>query len=92
MSYYGDQTHCENLDCVGQLEIGQASYLLNHPHMERFQQKVGHKNNSNYLPPWEIFMLFCPLLIFFYKINFLEKIRYTILSGKQIGPRSGPTV
>ena len=25
---YGDQTHCENLDCVSQLEIGQADYLL----------------------------------------------------------------
>ena len=31
MSKYGDQTHCENLDCVSQLEIGQAGYLLNHP-------------------------------------------------------------
>ena len=31
VSKYGDQTHCENLDCVGQLEIGQAGYLLNHP-------------------------------------------------------------
>ena len=27
-SYYGDQTHCKNLDCVDQLEIGQAGYLL----------------------------------------------------------------
>ena len=26
---YGDRTHCENLDCVRQLEIGQAGYLLN---------------------------------------------------------------
>ena len=31
MSKYGDQTYCENLDCVGQLQIGQAGYLLNHP-------------------------------------------------------------
>ena len=31
MSKYGDQTYCENLDCVGQLEIGQAGYLSNHP-------------------------------------------------------------
>ena len=30
MSKYGDQTHCENLDWVGQLKIGQAGYLLNH--------------------------------------------------------------
>ena len=30
MSKYGDHTHCENFDCVGQLEIGQAGYLLNH--------------------------------------------------------------
>ena len=32
MSKYGDQTHCENLDYVGQLEIYHAGYLLNHPH------------------------------------------------------------
>ena len=25
MSYYGDQTHCENHDCVGQLEIDQTA-------------------------------------------------------------------
>ena len=31
MSKYGDQTHCKNIDCVGQLELGQAGYLLNHP-------------------------------------------------------------
>ena len=31
MSYYGDQTHCENHDCVGQLEIDQTGYLLTHP-------------------------------------------------------------
>ena len=31
MSKYDDQTHCENRDCVGQLEIGQAGHLLNHP-------------------------------------------------------------
>ena len=31
MSKYGDQTHCENLDCVGQLKVGQAGYLLKHP-------------------------------------------------------------
>ena len=31
MSNYGYQTHCENLDCVGQLEIGKVSYLLNNP-------------------------------------------------------------
>ena len=31
MSKYGDQPHCENLDCDSQLEIGQAGYLLNHP-------------------------------------------------------------
>ena len=31
MSKYGDQMHCENPDCVSQLEIGQAGYLLNHP-------------------------------------------------------------
>ena len=31
MSKYSDQTHPGNLDCVGQLEIGQAGYLLNHP-------------------------------------------------------------
>ena len=65
MSYYGDQTLCENPDCVGQLEIGQASYLLNHPRMKRFQQKVGHENNSNSLPPWEIFMLFLSSAYFF---------------------------
>ena len=29
---YGDQTHCEKLYCVGQLERGLAGYLLNHPH------------------------------------------------------------
>ena len=23
--------HTENLDCIGQLEIGQAGYLLTHP-------------------------------------------------------------
>ena len=33
MYKYDDQTHCENLDCVGQSEIGQAGYLLNHPRM-----------------------------------------------------------
>ena len=32
MSKYGDKINCENLDCVSQLEIGQAGYLLNHPH------------------------------------------------------------
>ena len=31
MSKYGDQTHCENLDCVSRLEIDQTGYLLNHP-------------------------------------------------------------
>ena len=31
MSKYGDQTNCENLDCVFQLEICQAGYLLNNP-------------------------------------------------------------
>ena len=31
MSNYGDQTHSENLDSVGQLEIGQAGNFLNHP-------------------------------------------------------------
>ena len=30
MYNYGDQTHCESLDCIGQLEIGQAGYLLTH--------------------------------------------------------------
>ena len=25
--------HSENLDCVGQIEIGQTGYLLNHPCM-----------------------------------------------------------
>ena len=30
-SKYGDQTHCENPDCVCLLEIGQASYVFNHP-------------------------------------------------------------
>ena len=33
MSDYGDQIHCENLDCVGQLEICQVGYLLTHPHI-----------------------------------------------------------
>ena len=28
-----DQTHFENLDCVGQLEICQAGYLWNFPHI-----------------------------------------------------------
>ena len=32
MSKYDDQTHCENLDCVDQLEISQAGYQLNNPH------------------------------------------------------------
>ena len=31
MSKNGDQSHCKNLDCVGQLEIGQDGNLLNHP-------------------------------------------------------------
>ena len=31
MSKYGDQTHCDNFDCVGQVEVGQAGYLVNHP-------------------------------------------------------------
>ena len=31
MSKYGNQTNCENLDCVVQLEIDQGGYLLNHP-------------------------------------------------------------
>ena len=31
MSKYGDQTHCENLDCVDHLEKIKAGYLLNHP-------------------------------------------------------------
>ena len=30
LSKYADHTHCENLNCVGGLEIGQAGYLLNH--------------------------------------------------------------
>ena len=30
-SQYGDQTNCENLDCIGQLKIGQAGNLLKHP-------------------------------------------------------------
>ena len=32
VSKYGDQTHSKNFNSVSQLEIGQASYLLNHPH------------------------------------------------------------
>ena len=28
---YGDQTYCENRDCVGRLEIDQAGCLLTHP-------------------------------------------------------------
>ena len=39
MSNYDDQTHCENLDCVGQLEIDKAGYLLNHPRMNALHQK-----------------------------------------------------
>ena len=39
-SKYGDQTHCENPDCVCLLEIGQASYVLNHPRM--FCTKTKH--------------------------------------------------
>ena len=31
MSYYGDQTNCENLDSVSQLKIGQAGFLLKDP-------------------------------------------------------------
>ena len=31
MSNYGDQMHCENVDYVFQLEIGQAAYLLTPP-------------------------------------------------------------
>ena len=31
MSKNCDQKHCENHDCVGQLEIGQAGCLLNDP-------------------------------------------------------------
>ena len=31
MSKHGYQTHSENLDCVSQLEIDQAGYLLNRP-------------------------------------------------------------
>ena len=34
MSKYGEQTHWENLDCVGQLEIGQESYYVNHPRIK----------------------------------------------------------
>ena len=33
MSYYGDQAHCENYDCVSQFEIGQAGYVLTRPHI-----------------------------------------------------------
>ena len=44
------------------------------------------------LPPGKLYMLFCPLLILFCKINFFEKFfqKYH-LSVKQIGSRSGPT-
>ena len=31
MSKYGDQTHGINLDCLNQLKIGQAGYLLKNP-------------------------------------------------------------
>ena len=31
MSKYGNHTQGESVDCVSQLEIGQAGYLLNHP-------------------------------------------------------------
>ena len=31
MSKYGDHTHGDSVDCVSQLKIGQAGYLLNHP-------------------------------------------------------------
>ena len=31
LSKFDEQLNCENLDCVGRVEIGQAGYLLNHP-------------------------------------------------------------
>ena len=37
MSKYIDQAHFENLDCVGQLEIGQTDYLLNHPGIRKLR-------------------------------------------------------
>ena len=40
MSEHGDQTHCENLDCVGQLEIAQAGYLLKHPRSLKLKNKL----------------------------------------------------
>ena len=38
MSYCGDQTHCENLDSVCQLVIGQAGCLLKDSHNLRSSQ------------------------------------------------------
>ena len=46
MSKYGDQTHCENLDCVSQSEIGQAGYLLNPPRTYRCKWHPGTKGNK----------------------------------------------
>ena len=38
MSKKGGQTTCENRDCVGQLEIGQAGHLLNHPRIMLYER------------------------------------------------------
>ena len=46
MSTYGDQTHCENLDCIGRLEISQTGYLLTHPRINA-QIDVGITSNRN---------------------------------------------
>ena len=46
MSEYGDQTHCENLDCVSQLEIGQASFLLNRPRRCSCLLRLSHEAMS----------------------------------------------
>ena len=50
MSRYGDQTNCENLDCVGQLEIGQVGYLLNHPHIHTYKED----GNKIFLDDYEL--------------------------------------
>ena len=47
MSTYGDQTHCKNLDCVSQLEIGLAGYLLNQPRRKRNRKQL-HKTSMRF--------------------------------------------
>ena len=52
---------------------------------------ISFKNNS--FACWIIFHVFCRLLIFFFKINFFEKLfQECYHSVKQFGSRLGPTL